>query len=247
MNVRYRVLLRSGDFIDMQGNVLSRHKGVIRYTIGQRKGLGLALPKPMYVRAKNVDNKGRQNNMNKTNTSIITTGAILVAMAVVLSMFTVLKLPYGGSITAASMVPIIYFSFKYDLKWSMVTAMVYSGAQMLIGFYPPPVKDFISFLLVIMLDYVIAFGILGMAGYIGGMIKGSHLAKALTGTTVVITLRFICHFTSGIMIWSSYAPEGQPVWLYSLIYNGSYILGELIISLIAMAALLRTLPFDSKK
>ena len=38
-----------GDFVDVHGNVLGRHKGIIRYTIGQRKGLGLALKEPMYV------------------------------------------------------------------------------------------------------------------------------------------------------------------------------------------------------
>jgi tRNA-specific 2-thiouridylase len=44
----------SGDFVDINGNVLGRHKGLIRYTEGQRKGLGLALQKPMYVRSKNI-------------------------------------------------------------------------------------------------------------------------------------------------------------------------------------------------
>ena len=49
---------------------------------------------------------------------------------------------------------------------------------------------------------------------------------------IVLFLRFLCHFATGILIWSSYAPEGQPVWLYSLLYNGGYMLFETIISMI---------------
>ncbi len=45
-----------GDFVDSKGNVLGEHKGIIRYTIGQRKGLGLALPHPMYVMKKDLEN-----------------------------------------------------------------------------------------------------------------------------------------------------------------------------------------------
>ena len=45
-----------GDFVDMNGKRLGEHKGIIRYTIGQRRGLGLALPASMYVVEKDVDN-----------------------------------------------------------------------------------------------------------------------------------------------------------------------------------------------
>jgi tRNA-specific 2-thiouridylase len=42
-----------GDFLDTNGNIIGRHKGVIRYTVGQRKGLGISAPEPLYVKAVN--------------------------------------------------------------------------------------------------------------------------------------------------------------------------------------------------
>jgi len=88
-------------------------------------------------------------------------------------------------------------------------------------------------MLVILLDYVLAFSVLGMAGTISSFIKNKCF-KVIFGTTMVIFLRFVCHFLSGIIIWDVYAPEGQSVFLYSLLYNGSYMLIEFIITLTVM-------------
>ncbi len=170
------------------------------------------------------------------NTKRLTESALMIALATVLSLFTLFQMPQGGAITPASMVPIILISLRYDVKWAMLTSLVYAGIQMIVGFYAPPTPNFINFLLVVLLDYVVAFGVLGLAGTIGRAFK-KPMAQILFGAGIVIGKRFLCHFASGILIWSSYAPEGQPVWLYSLLYNGSYILGELIVSLIVLAVL----------
>ena len=172
----------------------------------------------------------------KQNTRRLTESAIMIALASVLSVIVLFQLPQGGTITPASMVPIILISLKYEVKWAMITSIAYAGIQMLLGFYAPPTPDFINFVLVILLDYVVAFGVLGLAGSIGRVFK-NPVARIIFGSAVVIAIRFLCHFVSGIVIWSSYAPEGQPVWLYSLVYNGSYMLGELIVSIIAVAVL----------
>ncbi len=176
------------------------------------------------------------------NTKRLTESAIMIALASVLSMITIWQMPQGGAITPASMVPIILISLRYDVKWAMLCSLVYAGIQMILGFYAPPTPDFISFLLVILLDYVVAFGVLGLAGTFGRLFK-KPMAQILFGAGIVIGLRFLCHFASGIIIWSSYAPAGQPVWLYSLVYNGTFILGELIVSLVVLAVLF---PFLSK-
>ncbi len=168
----------------------------------------------------------------KTRLLIILQSALLLALATVLSFITILKLPYGGSVTLLSMLPIIYFSLMYGAKWGLLNAFAYSLLQMLLGFYAPPVQDFLSFAEVILLDYVIAFGILGCAGIFYRMFKSSPLSAAASAA-IVIALRFLCHFLSGIIIWYSYAPEGQPVWYYSLYYNGSYMGIELILTAIA--------------
>ena len=79
-----------------------------------------------------------------------------------------------------------------------------------------------------MLDYVVAYTVLGLGKTFSAFIK-NKTAKLITGTFVVVFLRFVCHFLSGILIWNVYAPEGQSAFLYSLIYNGSYMGIELII------------------
>lgn len=176
------------------------------------------------------------------NTKKMTESAIMIALAAVLSVIPLFQLPQGGAITPASMVPIILIALRYDVKWALLSSLTYAGIQMILGFYAPPTPDFLNFFLVILLDYVVAFGVLGLAGFFGRAFK-KPMAQVLFGAGVVIGLRFLCHFASGILIWSSYAPAGQPVWLYSLVYNGSYMLGELIVSLIVLAVLF---PFLSK-
>ena len=163
----------------------------------------------------------------------LTLAGMLIALATVLSFIKLFDMPYGGSVTAASMVPIIIFSIMSDLKWGLVQATVYGVIQLMIGWYAPPAQTFISFLLVILLDYVIAFGALGFAGSIYRKTGESALGMTVSCLSVLF-VRFLCHFASGILIWGSFAPEGQPVWLYSLLYNGGYMLGEAAVSLVAV-------------
>ncbi|WP_040196430.1 energy-coupled thiamine transporter ThiT [Candidatus Soleaferrea massiliensis] len=163
----------------------------------------------------------------------LTHGALMVALATVLYTLAVFKLPNGGAITVGSMVPLMVYAFMYNVKWSLLVSLVFAGIQLVIGFYPPPSQDFLSFFLLILLEYIIVFGVPGLAGVFGKLFKGK--ASAMVGATVIVmVIQFICHFIAGILIWNSFAPEGQPVWLYSLLYNGSYMIGELIISSIFM-------------
>ena len=163
--------------------------------------------------------------------------ACMLALATILSYIKVFELPFGGTITLCSMVPILYISYKYPLKWVLTTSSAYSLLQMLQSFYLPPTRNLINFIAVILLDYVIAFGILGMAGTFGKRFDASK--GILVGSSIAVFGRFLCHFISGILIWGVYAPESQSVVIYSLIYNGSYMLIELIISLIVLLAISR--------
>jgi len=175
--------------------------------------------------------------MKNQNTKILAESALMLALATILSFIKIYQLPYGGTITLCSMVPIIYIALVHPVKWGILTSFCYSLIQMLASFYSPPTKDFISYLLVVLLDYVIAFSILGTANIYFNRIK--KILKVVLSSTVVILGRFICHFLSGIIVWGVYAPPGQPVVLYSLIYNGSYMLGELIITVVAITTIMR--------
>jgi thiamine transporter len=180
--------------------------------------------------------------MKRTNTLTLVECALMIAMSVVLCLFPIYKFPQGGSVTLASMAPLILVSTRHGIKWGLVAAFVYSLLQMILppGFYPPPAMTFFAFAGVILLDYIVAFTVLGLAALIGKPFKNKVLGAAV-GTVVVTVLRLVCHFLSGILIWSSYAPEGTPVWLYSLTYNGTYMLWEIIITTAAVAVLVPVL------
>ena len=162
----------------------------------------------------------------------ITLGGLMLALAVALSFFGI-KMPFGGSMTLGSMVPIIAISYIFDFKFSLTVGFAYSLLQMVCDFAPPPVQKFSSFFAVIMIDYIMAFTSLGLAGQISSKIKNTKL-RYLSGTAAVVAIRFLCHFISGILIWSFYAPKGQSPLIYSLLYNGGYMGGELILTCIAM-------------
>jgi thiamine transporter len=165
-------------------------------------------------------------------TKMLTESALLVALATVLAMYAVFKLPNGGSVTIGSMIPIMLISLKYSLGWSLLAALAYSLIQMITGFYAPPVATLGYYILMILLDYVVAFGVLCLAGPVyRALNKGlSPRLRLMTAAVLCIAMRFVCHFLSGMIIWAAYAPEGQLLWLYSLFYNGSYMLAEGLIS-----------------
>jgi thiamine transporter len=184
--------------------------------------------------------KMEEKSMKNKKTLVLVECALLVALGSVLSLIKI-GAPYGGSFTLASMAPIVLISYRHGIKWGLGSAFVYSLLQMLLppGFYPPPTKTLLNFAGVVLLDYVVAFTVLGAAAFIGKPLKNRALGGAV-GAASVTFLRFVCHFVSGILIWGSYA-EGQPVWLYSLTYNGSYMLWEIIVTTAVTAILIPVL------
>jgi thiamine transporter len=175
------------------------------------------------------------------NTHKLTKGAVAVALASVLSFIVVFRAPYGGSVTAGSMAPIIIFSFMYGTPWGLIASSAYAGIQMILGFYPPPVATLPNYFLVVLLDYIIAFGGLGLANALGRPFGRFRYAVGAAGVSI---LRFAAHFLSGMIIWHGYAPEDQPVWLYSLLYNGGYMICELVISVIFTVLIVKSVGIE---
>ena len=197
--------------------------------------------------------KGRNLSNRKTTTRALTESALLVAVATVLSLFKLAQWTYGGSVTFGSMIPIILISLKYPFGWALTTSVAYSLIQMLTGFYAPPVENLLNYSLMILLDYVVAFGVLCLAGPIYKKLSTNLPIRVRMMAAVIFcfVLRFLCHFVSGIIIWSPYAHEGQSAWLYSLGYNAPYMLAECVISgaivLIAGQMLLSIFLDDKQK
>ncbi len=98
-------------------------------------------------------------------------------------------MPNGGSITLFSMLPFIMISFRHGVKWGLFTGFVNSLLQMLLGFYAPPAPGLLPLVGMILLDYVLAFTLLGLACAIAEPFKNRMVGVAV-GTAVVCFIRF---------------------------------------------------------
>jgi thiamine transporter len=177
---------------------------------------------------------GVENMAEKTFTSHeIAEAGIAIGLAFVLSMIKVYHLPAGGSITAGSMIPILLLALRRGYKLGLIAAVLYGIIQVIEGAYiVHPAQA--------LLDYPLAFGALGLAGFFASRAKENYgSVYALLGATIGIAGRFLCHFLSGVIFFSTYAPEGMNPYVYSAVYNGSYILGELVISLVLIYLLIK--------
>jgi len=160
----------------------------------------------------------------KIQTKIIAEVVVAVALAYVLNLIVIFRLPQGGSVTAVSMVPILWLALRRGLKIGVFGGIVFG----LVDMFPQP---FIVHPAQFLLDYPLAFGALGLAGLFRG--------RPILGVIVGIAGRFIFHFISGVIFFAMYAPAGMHPAVYSAIYNGSYLVVELIFSVIVMYILVR--------
>ena len=172
--------------------------------------------------------------------------AIMLALAVVLNEFTPIKLPFGGAVTFFSQLPIVVVSYRHGLRWGLLTGLAMGVIEMLFGLENfSYVTGIAAYLILIFADYVIAFSALGLGGVFRKTIKNQALSLAAGGALVSV-IRFLCHFISGVTIWGGYA-EDTPVAIYSLTYNGSYMLPELIITVIGALVLGSLIDFRSAR
>jgi thiamine transporter len=167
--------------------------------------------------------------MSVADTKILAEAIVFIALANALYIISklylpFLKLPQGGSITLASMVPLLWFALRRGPRWGVEAGLVYGLVHMAISgeiYYPTQV----------VLDYPLAFGALGLAG--------AFKKHPIVGVGVGIAGRFICHFTSGVIFFGQYAWEGWNVIAYSAAYNATYLVPEFIVSAIVMYILLK--------
>lgn len=175
--------------------------------------------------------------MKKQNTWMLVEGSMMIGLAIVLGEFVkIFEMPMGGSVTAGSMVPLFFFAYRWGGKPGMFAGAVYGILDLIIGgvFSIHPVS--------LIFDYPVAFAILGVAGFFKKTPAGL-LAGVFTG----IAGRFICHTFSGVVAYASYAPEGQSPLLYSILYNGSYLLPEFFITVVLTALLLKFVKLPEPK
>lgn len=158
----------------------------------------------------------------KIQTRILTEVIAAVALSGVLHLITLYQFPQGGRITAAAMVPVLFVALRRGPKIGILAGIAF-GLVVLIE------EPFIFHPLQVLFDYPLAYGALGLAGFFRRFPLG--------GVVVGIAGRFVCHFTSGLVFFATYAPAGMSPALYSALYNGSYLVPELVVSSIVMFVL----------
>ena len=206
---------------------------------------------------------------NKTRR--ITESAMLLALAVVLELVSkviIPPMPFGGQLTIVCMLPVVLISFRHGVKWGLLSGFAYSLLQMALGagtvtaaFQPGYFGDgtmISNALIMCLLDYVLAYTLLGLGGMFRNKIQNRSVALSL-GSIVALSCRYIAHIASGYILFAGWAEwfftqEGFPAWgaqlvaslspdmlgfVYSLVYNGMYMIPEIILTAIAAVLLAR--------
>lgn len=190
--------------------------------------------------------------MNQPNETAVTTrsknvvnlvlAGVLIALGTVLSFIKVFDLPYGGSVTLCCMLPVMLFAYRSGVKWGLGAGFTFSVLQLLFGLDALKGVSGTTVVGSIFLDYLLAFTVLGLAGIFRNKIKNNPAAFTL-GCFVAGMLRYVCSFLSGWILWGEYADvnfspilagmSGQQLaCFYSLVYNGSYMIPEIIVTCI---------------
>ena len=164
--------------------------------------------------------------------------ALLIAMGVVLSLIKIIDLPYGGSVTIASMFPVMLISYRHGLCYGLVSATVFGGIQQLLGLKTLSwVSTWQSVLAVILLDYIVAFAVIGLGGLFRGKFSkntGDQVYELLAGAAMVCLLRYICHVISGATVWAGLSIPTRGAIAYSLAYNATYMIPETLVMCIVI-------------
>ncbi|RGO15214.1 energy-coupled thiamine transporter ThiT [Bacillus cereus] len=204
--------------------------------------------------------------MRNTNLQAMIESAILAAFAMVIDILPLsIKLPTGGSISFA-MIPIFIIAYRWGFKSAFLGGLVWGLLQIVVGdaYILTPVQAFI--------EYFIAFAFIGFAGLFYRPIQkalltsnennleqsslGSRkdkpsskqnegkkvLAYIILATFIGSFACYFCHFIAGIIFWGQYAPKGQSAVLYSLIVNGSTMIGSYILCTVLLIFLFLTSP-----
>lgn len=208
----------------------------------------------------------------KKNLRLVTSG-VMIALAFVLSLLKPFDLPFGGSVTLFSMVPIVLLGCMYGVKWGLFCGTVNGILQALMGAFGAS-KAFaglgaLEIVLMCFLDYIAAFAVIGLGGiFVSGALKKqkSIVGACALGAFVATALRYLVHFISGAILFGGYAEwfftekfvnrfgnwildtfSGTALSVvYSLVYNGLYMIPEIIITVAGTALLLSCPPIKKR-
>lgn len=179
--------------------------------------------------------------MNGSRTRTLVEAGLVVALAYVLGRLVLYRMPLGGSVSL-EMLPLMVFALRRGAAAGIGAGVLYGLLNFTVD--PQPVVHWMQF----GLDYPVAHGLVGLTGLAAGAWRAAALPPARATLFVVVpaTLagslaRAAAHWLSGLAYFGQYAPAGQPAWLYSLVYNGSYMLPSAVLCALAAAVVLPAL------
>ena len=168
---------------------------------------------------------------------------IFIALATILSFLPVYEMPMGGSVTLASMLPILLIGVKFGYKWGLGASTIFMAIQLLQSIIKGNVFVWCTtasaVIVCVLFDYVVPFTVLGLSAFAQpNSGKAVNLPKVLTTFSVLIFIRFLCHFITGMTIWGQWDDGFWGAFIYSLSYNGSYMGVELVVTVVVAGLLL---------
>ena len=193
--------------------------------------------------------------------------AVAIVLELVSKMF-IPEMPFGGQVTLVSMLPVVLISYRHGVKWGLVAGLGYALMEMVIGaktvaaaFQPGYFGDgtmILNALIMCVLDYLVAFTALGLGGAFRERTENPGLGLCL-GSVLALSARYVSHIASGYILFSGWAEwfftqEGFPAWgaslvaslspdmlgfVYSLVYNGMYMVPEIILTAVVSLFLAR--------
>ena len=193
--------------------------------------------------------------------------SVAIVLELVSKMF-IPEMPFGGQVTLVSMLPVVLISYRHGVRWGLMAGLAYALIEMVIGaktvaaaFQPGYFGDgtmILNALIMCVLDYLAAFTALGLGGAFRNRLEKPGLSLCC-GSILALTARYACHVASGYILFSGWAEwfftqEGFPAWgaslvaslspnmlgfVYSLVYNGMYMVPEILLTALVAVFLAR--------
>ena len=183
--------------------------------------------------------------MKMSKSRRLTECAMMIALATGLSLFKLIDLPAGGSVTAASMLPLVLLAYRHGTRYGLLCGLTHGVLQQLLGLNTLTyATTWQSVIAIILLDYLIAFAVIGFAGVVRKASLPQGTAVSL-GALIASVLRYLCHVLSGATVWAGLSIPTEAALVYSLSYNATYMIPETILLICAAAYIGTALDFSS--
>jgi thiamine transporter len=183
-----------------------------------------------------------QRNNTRFNTKILTEIIVFSALSGVLYAIRPFTMPYGGSITLGSMVPVMWLSLRRGIRVGVITGVIFGVIALFIDLVLLGASAIIATPVQAVFEYPVAFGLIGLTG----IFHKKTVGFALAGSSLSVFLRFLVHYFAGVFVWYYvYAfPAGLGQFVYPAVYNGIFLSGEFIICAILLIVLVERGTLD---